>query len=272
MALFNRYQVETPESVVLEFTLAGIGNRLYALLIDYLCLGGIIAFLVMLWGLLAYNLAQFWANDGKGQLWLMAVQLLLIFAAYVGYFVVFETLWQGQTPGKRWTKIRVIREDGRPVGLTEATLRALLRPVDDWLYVGAIMIIFDRRERRLGDWLAGTLVIREGRNDAPRHKSQGDRLKLSYPDQAAQLAQQLRAQSQLGQLTPDHWLVIRDYLLTRQELLAGAKTQTSQRLAHQVKTLIHLPDGLSDTSPEVLLEAVYLAGQEPDNNPNRLSI
>ena len=266
MALFNRYQVETPESVALEFTLAGIGNRLYALLIDYLCLGSTIVFLLILWGLLAYNLARFWGNFENGQLWLMAVQALLIFATYVGYFVFFETLWQGQTPGKRWTKIRVIREDGRPVGLTQATLRALLRPVDDWLYVGAIMIIFDRRERRLGDWLAGTLVIREGRtqNGAPRSGSLRDRLTLSHPDQAKQLAQQLAVQSQLEQLTPDHWLIIRDYLLTRQDLLAEAKTQTSQRLAYQVKTLIQLPDGLSDTSPEVLLEAVYLACQGQD--------
>lgn len=265
MALFNRYQVETPESVALEFTLAGIGNRLYALLIDYLCLGGIIVGLLIFWGLLAFNLARLWSSFADGQLWLTAVQLLLIFAVYVGYFVAFETLWQGQTPGKRWTKIRVIREDGRLVGLTQATLRALLRPVDDWLYVGAIMIIFDRRERRLGDWLAGTLVIREGRNDAPRIRSQGDRLKLFYPDQAAQLAQQLRTQSQLNRLTPDHWLVIQDYLLTRQDLLAAAKTQTSQRLAEQVKTLIQLPEDLSDTSPEVLLEAVYLACREPES-------
>ncbi|MFM1842546.1 MAG: hypothetical protein RLZZ490_1282, partial [Cyanobacteriota bacterium] len=154
MALFNRYQVETPESVALEFTLAGIGNRLYALLIDYLCLGVILLFLLIFWGLLAYNLAQFWTRVENGQLWLMAVQLFLIFSVYVGYFVMFETLWQGQTPGKRWAKIRVIRSDGRPVGLTQATLRALLRPVDDWLYVGAFMIIFDRQERRIGDWLA----------------------------------------------------------------------------------------------------------------------
>lgn len=262
MALFNRYQVETPESVALEFTLAGIGNRLYALLIDYLCLGGILVFLLILWGVLAYNLARFWSSFENGQLWLTAVQLLLIFTVYVGYFVVFETLWQGQTPGKRRAKIRVIRSDGRPVGLTQATLRALLRPIDDWLYVGALMIMFDRQERRIGDWLAGTLVIREGRAQQRQH------LTLAYPEQAEALAQRLKTQSDLDLLTPDHWLVIRDYLFSRQELLASAKTETSQRLANQVSTLIQLPDGLVVPSPDVFLEAVYLACREPETNPN----
>jgi uncharacterized RDD family membrane protein YckC len=262
MALFNRYQVETPESVALEFTLAGIGNRLYAVLIDYLCLGGMLVFLLILWGVLAYNLAAFWRRWENGQLWLMAVQLLLIFAVYVGYFVLFETLWQGQTPGKRRAKIRVIGSDGRPVGLTQATLRALLRPIDDWLYVGALMIIFDRQERRIGDWLAGTLVIREGRTHL------GDRrLKLRYPEQAEIVARRLITQGNLGLLTPDHWLVIRDYLRNRPDLLARAKTETSQRLAKQVITLLQLSEEDANNAPDILLEAVYVACQDAIADP-----
>lgn len=253
MALFNRYQVETPESVALEFTLAGIGNRLYAVLIDYICLGAIIFVLLIIWAVLAYNISAYGADDW--QLWLTAVQIFLIFAVYVGYFVFFETLWQGQTPGKRRAKIRVIRGDGRPVGLQEASLRALFRPIDDLLYIGALMIIFGRREKRIGDLLADTLVIRESRDQ------RGDRLQLQQPKQAKILAAELAQWPGLERITADHWLVIRDYLLQRGDLLPRARKQAEVRLANQLQDRLRLTSPLADTPPDVLLEAVYLACQ-----------
>jgi hypothetical protein len=95
---------------------------------------------------------------------------------------------------------------------------------------------------------------------------QDRRIKLSDPEQAEQLAQRLKAQGNLSALTPDHWLIIRDYLLDRQDLLVSAKSQTSQRLADQVKIVIQLPETVNP-SPEILLEAVYLACQ--DSFPRR---
>ena len=261
MALFNHYQVETPESVELEFTLAGIGNRLYAVLIDYVCLGTIILILLIIWAVLAYNLTFY--TTGNWQLWLTAIQILLIFAVYVGYFVFFETLWQGQTPGKRRAKIRVIKGDGRPVGLQEATLRALLRPLDDLLYIGALLIIFSRQEKRIGDILAGTLVIRESRDShgAMGSGSLGDRLKLHKPEEARVLATKLQALDDLDRITADHWLVIRDYLLSRGDLLPEARKKAQTRLAQQIQSRIELPPGLGEITTEVLLEGVYLACQ-----------
>lgn len=262
MALFNRYQVETPESVELEFTLAGIGNRLYAVLIDYFCLGSIILVLLIIWAVLAYNLALY--TSGDWQLWLTGIQIFLIFAVYVGYFVFFETLWQGQTPGKRRAKIRVIRGDGRPIGLQEATLRALFRPIDDLLYIGALLIIFSRQEKRIGDILAGTLVIRESRDshDTLGDKSIRDRLKLNKPEEARALATKLQALADLDRITVDHWLIIRDYLVSRRDLLPDARKKAQARLAQQIQSRIKLPLGLGEITTEVLLEAVYLACQD----------
>lgn len=257
MALFNRYQVETPESVELEFTLAGIGNRLYAVLIDYICLGLIILVLLIIWAVLAYNLALY--STGDWQLWLTAIQIFLIFAVYVGYFIFFETLWQGQTPGKRKAKIRVIRGDGRPVGLQEATLRALFRPVDDLLYIGALLIIFSRQEKRIGDILAGTLVIRESRES---NGGNGDRLKLNKPEEARALATKLQTLDDLDRITADHWLVIRDYLRSRGDLLPEARKKAQTRLAQQIQSRLELPPGLGEITTEVLLEGVYLACQD----------
>ncbi|MFM7441399.1 MAG: RDD family protein, partial [Snowella sp.] len=158
MRFFNKVALQTPESVELDFTLAGIGNRSYALVIDDIILGLILVFFLLIWAFFAYFLYQvihidYWIPSDTVGLWLLAIQLLIIFSIYVGYFTFFETLWQGQTPGKRIVKIRVIREDGRPVRLPQATLRALLRPLDDVFFLGMFLIIFNKSEKRLGDWL-----------------------------------------------------------------------------------------------------------------------
>ncbi len=255
MALFNQHQVETPESVALEFTLAGIGNRLYALVIDYLCLGVIIILMLLAWGVFAYNLNAYGAQVGWQQ-WLFAVQTFLMFAVFVGYFVFFETVWQGQTPGKRLAHIRVIREDGRPIGLSQALLRALFRPLDDWLYIGALLIIFNRQEKRMGDWLAGTLVIQESRDP------KGDRLKLGAPNQARMLAKCL-SPDHLAALSTEQWLVIREFLAGRTQLLPEARKNTADRLTDQLKQYIDFPQQFQGMTPELVIEAVFYANNHP---------
>ena len=164
MSVFNRIKIQTPESVELEFTLAGIGNRAQALLIDYLYWSIVLLALIFLgiWFIFAWSdFLQDLVGGDRFKLWYYGILGLVFFFVYIGYFTFFETLWQGQTPGKRQTKIRVIRDDGRPVGLPQATLRALLRPVDDLFFIGAFMIMLSKKEKRLGDWLAGTLVVQD---------------------------------------------------------------------------------------------------------------
>lgn len=162
MHIFNRIIHQTPESVELEFTLAGIGSRAWALLIDYHILGFTLVAFLITWSVFSYQLVQIWTNLFKSYdigLWLVAIALLVMFFIYTGYFVLFETLWQGQTPGKRLAKIWVIRDDGRLISIGQATLRSLLRPFDDFLFLGAFLIMFSRQEKRLGDLAAGTIVI-----------------------------------------------------------------------------------------------------------------
>ena len=117
MNLFKTITIRTPESVELEFTLAGIGNRALALLIDYLLVALLISLVSIIASFLSEQLVALWAQIGGGtdalDLWLVAIAFLVTMAIYWGYFVGFETLWQGQTPGKRLTKIRVINEIGR---------------------------------------------------------------------------------------------------------------------------------------------------------------
>jgi len=257
MRLFNRISLATPESVELEFTLAGIGNRTLALLIDYHVLLAILTVFWILWtvfslGLFSY-LESIKVESGSLWLWLLAIALLANFAIYVGYFVFFETLWRGQTPGKRFAKIRVIRDNGRPIGLSHAALRALLRPVDEFLFIGIWFILLGRQEKRIGDWVAGTLVIQEQRGDRKQQ--------FLLSDSAKQLATQLATLTDLDQLLPDDFAIVREYLQRRNGMDAKARTDLSLQLARQLRTLIHLETIPTGTTSEQFLEAIYLAYQ-----------
>ncbi|HBL58446.1 MAG TPA: hypothetical protein DDZ80_07995 [Cyanobacteria bacterium UBA8803] len=262
MRFFNRITLQTPESVELEFTLAGIGNRAYALLIDYIVWALIWIVFLVAWAFLSIQLSdviESWVgSDSKLQLWLLSIQLLIGFALNVGYFVFFETLWQGQTPGKRYVKIRVIRDDGRPLRLQQATLRALLRPVDDLLFLGVFFIVLGKREKRLGDWVAGTLVIQE---EQPVTAA-------SFPmsDQAQPLAELLLENADLSRLLPDDFAVIREYLQRRGGMTANARTELSRKLADRVKEVIALETVPPKVSANVFLEAVYLAYQQQSSD------
>lgn len=260
MRLFNRITLQTPESVELEFTLAGIGSRVLAYTIDFVLWLLILLIFVWAWTFLSFQVQDYWerfVGDGDTlALWLISIFFLLFFALYVGYFVFFETLWCGQTPGKRFIKIRVIRDDGRPVRLPQATLRALLRPIDDLFpfFPGVFLIAFGGREKRLGDWVAGTVVVQEERPVVAAN--------FPISESAKHLASQLPFEADLSQLQPEDFAVIREYLQRRQTMLSEARAEKGRQLAHQVKELIALPGVPKDTTAHQFLEAVYLAYQQ----------
>ena len=162
--------IETPERVPLHFALASIGNRFLACAIDHaiqsLALGLIILAGVMLSNVEA--LQAMWASAPK---WVGAVMILLLFLTFSSYFAFFEWLWSGQTPGKRWMKLRVIREDGRPITFWEAAVRNLLRVLDMFPYpfysIGLISVFSTSRDQRVGDMVAGSVVVREREAEAP---------------------------------------------------------------------------------------------------------
>jgi uncharacterized RDD family membrane protein YckC len=262
MRHFNRITLQTPESVRLEFILAGIGNRALALLIDYTILGLVITLLVVLWSIFSYQLLQYLIRLGINSAglsnWLIAIPLLLSFAIFVGYFVFFETMWQGQTPGKRFAKIRVIQDNGRPVGLSQATLRAILRPIDDAFWLGTFFIMGGRKEKRVGDWAAGTVVVQEERPIATTD--------FSLDPQAQNIAQQMLQAADLSLLLPDDFAVVREYLRRRSKMNRKAREETANRLAIDIKAILKIEQTFTDISPDILLEATYLAYQQQSGN------
>lgn len=257
MRFFNQVNLQTPESVELEFTLAGIGNRSFALIIDYIILGLTILLVWIIGYYIAFQIdprAIFGLSSDKLAQWAIAIQSMITFAIYAGYFVILETLWQGQTPGKKWTKIRVICDNGKSERLPQAILRALLRPVDDFLFIGVFFIVFSRLEKRIGDLIAGTLVVQD------EHASQSANFKIS--SEAQDLAIQLRIESEIANLLPEDFATIRDFLQRRKNIMLEYQHQLSRKLADQVKEIILLeevPEGYSNSQ---FLEAIYLAYQD----------
>jgi uncharacterized RDD family membrane protein YckC len=257
MRFFKRIKLKTPESVELEFTLAGIGNRTLAYLIDSLIIwlpyGLVIAPLMRF---ASRQLAEFQNSDAAGYwLWMSAILILVTFAWGGGYFVLFETLWRGQTPGKRLTKIRVLRDDGLAIGMIQATLRTLLRLLDDVLSIGFFFVVFGKQEKRLGDWVAGTIVVQD--EVVPIGSSQ-----LPLSGQAQNVADHLGSEIDVTVLTPDDFMMIKEYLRRRQMLLPEAQTQVSQRLAAQVQQRLEIEFQEFSPQADVFLEGVYLAYQE----------
>ncbi len=164
--------IETPERVELEFSLASIGNRFMAVGIDHFI--QFVSIFVVAWilGWIASGSSTSLFEDSPK--WVTAIMIIAVFVLFSSYFVVFEWLWNGQTPGKRLMKLRVIREDGRPLTLWEAIVRNLLRIADaapgfviPVYSVGLITIFLNARDQRLGDIFAGTVVIRERIDEAP---------------------------------------------------------------------------------------------------------
>ncbi len=147
-------EVETPEQVVLDYEIAGIGSRALAATFDLAILLGIIFLLAVIF--------QLWPKQGST--WARAALGLAAFGVIWGYYTLFEGLWRGQTPGKRALGLRVIRDTGHGIGLADAAARNLLRAADMLpppYLLGALLVAVHPKAKRLGDLVAGTVVVRD---------------------------------------------------------------------------------------------------------------
>ena len=150
--------MDTPEHVRLDYVLADLGSRAAALAID---------FVVIAATLLVLGMVTRYANI-LGDLVESASLTVIIFAVFFaqwGYFLLFEGLWGGRTPGKRAVGLRVIHAGGEPLSFQGSVLRNLIRVVDlqpaPSGLAGAVCILVNRRAQRLGDLVAGTIVVRD---------------------------------------------------------------------------------------------------------------
>ena len=158
MQLDNTVEVDTPEHVRFRFRVAGPTRRAWAYLLDLLVRFGVLLLLELV------LVSATGVHLGAGKSITSSGSLLALFLIEWGYFVGFEALWNGTTPGKRALKLRVVKAGGYPLSLMDSVLRNLLRTAD-FLPVGYLLgllsMVWDGRFARLGDRAAGTMVVIE---------------------------------------------------------------------------------------------------------------
>jgi uncharacterized RDD family membrane protein YckC len=247
--------IRTPELVELRFLIAGPGNRFLALLVDLFLQGLLFAGIMML--LSAFLWVSRWSVAdlvGKGArtgigLWLFALFILAFFIVQWGYFTLFETIWAGQTPGKRRQRLRVIREDGRPIGFSEAAIRNLLRSVlDSQPYplhaIGFVVGMLNARFKRLGDFAAGTVVIVERRQAVPRPRS------FRRAPMPAVLSE---TRPRVRQLSREEVMTLQAYMRRRDELDSEIRSAMARRVASSLMQRLNVAKPM-DMSDDAFLE------------------
>jgi hypothetical protein len=174
--------------------------------------------------------------------WLIAFAILVFFLIFFGWFIIFEAWWSGRTPGKRALGLRVVRDGGFPIDVGASIIRNLVRIGEVLLgfyAVSAISALVSKENKRLGDFAAGTLVVRD-RADA-------------VPDLDAYLARPAR--SELGLSAEDRLLAER-FLARRATLDRNARHRLAMRIADRIRPTLNTPYPQLDD--EALLE--FLAG------------
>ncbi|MGH9496831.1 MAG: RDD family protein [Candidatus Sulfotelmatobacter sp.] len=247
----DRIRVSTPEQIALEFPLAGLGSRFMGLAVDsiiqsLLYVGGIFAMAAI--GKYARFLPA-WLNRVP-ESWLPALLVTFLFCVYWGYFAIFEFAWKGRTPGKRLAGIRVIKNTGRALNVYEVVGRNLLRVVD-WLpfgyAAGIITMAISKENQRLGDLLAGSIVVHE------KHMTE------FRPDLAIHVADadvpNTSANPGLSKITPEELVLIETYLQRRGSFDLAVRDSAAEKIAARItaKTGVERP---REQTLEEFLESV----------------
>jgi len=244
--------------------IAGIGSRFIAILVDYLILiiGGFVLTLLLIFVLAAVHVFAHWSEN-----WIVGFILILIFLAIWGYFALFEAFWNGKTPGKHVAKIRVIHRSGRAVSFLESLARNLVRYADflpAFYAVGVVAIFFSKQNQRLGDMVAGTLVVHDKELETPHWGEMGSRTLTaetfvpSAPENFRMAPPHLSvvlATPALAKLSGSDLQVLESFFARRLDMELNVRAALAQRIATAIcaKSGLTIPDG---TSVETFLEAV----------------
>jgi uncharacterized RDD family membrane protein YckC len=250
MAQVEPARMVTPEAVALEFQTANLGSRILAYLIDMAIVTvGILAgvFAVALLGQATDVVVPDWVA--------LTIVLVLLPGWWLGYFVAFETLWRGRTLGKAALGLRVVTKEGAPVRFRHAAIRALLGLVDFALaggFFAVVFILFTRDNQRLGDLVAGTLVLRERSGlAAPAPVS-------FAPPPGLEAYTATLDTSRVG---TEEYQAVRTFLLRAASLPPGPRSALALQLANPLAGRLRPPPP-AGISPELYLHCVAAAYQQ----------
>jgi uncharacterized RDD family membrane protein YckC len=233
----DRLAIATPEGVEIELTLAGLGSRFIAALLD---------FFIRLLPLIALLVLVDPQSGGVGA----AIFALADFGMSFFYYVLFEVLGGGRTPGKRAVGIRVVRTGGRPVTFVRSMLRNIVRIVDaiGFYFVGMLAIFITNNNQRLGDLAAGTLVVRDRHGDR-RHGEAPSSTGATYDAGDA-------VNWDVSAVSAEDVATVRAFLERRASLGSAARVDLARRLSERLRPLV---GGASEPSHERFLEKLVAA-------------
>ena len=217
----EQLRIDTPEQIALELQVAGIGSRFLAIAVDT-----VLQFTLYLAGFIALSFVETPAIVRQSSLGLVgpALAILFGFTIYWGYFALFEIFWSGRTPGKRLAGIRVIKETGRPINAFEAIARNILRAIDflPAMYAaGVVCMMLNKHSRRLGDYVAGTVVVHDKQTEDVR------------PDWNLE-APAPTAGAQVSRMTPEELQLIETYLHRRLDLEGDVRSDMADRIVRRI--------------------------------------
>lgn len=239
--------VRTPESIAFEYDLAGLGSRFLAVFADLLLQVALV--LLLFWGLISiakYAPATKVSSspaEHLGESIGIALISFLVFMIFYGYFILFETFWSGQTPGKKLLGIRVVRDGGFPLDFGSSAVRNLVRvgeQVVGFYFISAVSTLLSGENKRIGDFAAGTIVVRESRVAAPA--SWHEALAASDATQSS------------AYLTGDERSTVAAFLARRNGMAPANRRDIAAQLAAQLRP--RAPANLQTLDDEALLEQI----------------
>jgi uncharacterized RDD family membrane protein YckC len=239
--------VVTPEAVVLDFARAGIGSRGAAAIVDITLQGlGIFASLLTVGAL----------TDGGGPAWVgVTLGIFAVFVFTIVYTVMFETLWRGRTPGKAAMGLRVVTVEGGPIAFRHAAIRGALGVIEVIGSAGAIAMLtvfFSRRSQRLGDMVAGTLVLRQ-------RSASGEVAATSFTPWPG--SEEYVATLDVSHMSHDEYQTIRSFLLRAPSIKGESRNSLGVQLANRMAARLHTQPP-SWMNAEVFLIGVASAYQQ----------
>ncbi len=227
--------------------MAGVGSRFLALLIDTLIQTGLLILAGIVLALLGFT--GLLVRAPLAMAWMLAGLIALAFLLLYGYFILFEIFWSGQTPGKRRIGLRVVKDTGRRLSPLETIARNLVRIVDQlpgFYALGIVVALCNRQNKRLGDFVAGSLVIREA--SLSQIKQTWNR-----PESPGAPHAPLGA----GRLSEDDLILIESFLQRRHELLPDIRRRIAGDIFHRVETKLTVTSGEQPDLERLLEAAVH---------------
>lgn len=244
--------VRTPEAIAFYYELAGLGSRFLALLIDTV-IQTVIFGVIFIAGVvgaaraLALATALHISPKDVGST-VLAITITLVFIIYYGYFVFFEKLWNGQTPGKKLLGIRVVRDGGYPVQLMDSIIRNLVRVLEFTLgfyFLSALSMLVSSENKRLGDYAAGTIVVRDRGMEVRDPKS------WMRPEPASSAV----SNGAFASLSADELALVDRYVARKTQLNPKAAQETARKIALAIRPKLG-PEFAGLTDDELLMRIV----------------